>query len=139
MRNTDTDTERPVPIFLIADDDGQSIAEMVERLPPEWFYIPVRDARHLIKYAREFETTAIFLADSFADPPRGGVPRLLQELLDQVGKPVVILAEMWDPQTATRWQRMGAFGCIPHPTRRRERLIRMRDTCNEIALAALRQ
>jgi FixJ family two-component response regulator len=109
-------TEPLAPIFIVADDDEKACAQLMSLLGLDWTYIPVTDPRRVIRYARQFATTAILLSDQIAYPD-GGAARLLQRLLDEVGKPVLILAELWDPELALKWKRMGACDCLPHPTR----------------------
>lgn len=113
---TDGPKEQVAPIFLVADDDREALDRLLALLNGQWFYIPVREARHVVGYAKQFATTAVLLSDGIRYPD-GGSARLLQHLLDQVGKPVVIMSELWDPEVQAKWKRMGAADCIPHPTR----------------------
>ncbi len=113
-------SEPLAPIFIIVDDDEKASAHLMSLLGLDWTYIPVTDPRRVIRYARQFATTAILLSDQIAYPD-GGAAKLLQRLLDEVGKPVIILAELWDPELALKWKRMGARDCLPHPTRPRLR------------------
>ena len=126
-------TRGVAPIFIIADEDREASGRMVGSLTPDWYYIPVADPKFVVKYAKQFATVAILLADELPYP-QGGTARLLQDLLDEVGKPVVILAELWDPGVAEKWKRMGAYDCIPHPTRTRERIKVLRGTLRKLAL-----
>lgn len=120
------------PIFILADDDREAVDRMMSLLGSEWFFIPVTRLRDAVKYARQFATTAVFLAEPI-DYPKGGSARLLQELLDVVGKPVIILSEDWRPGVATKWKRMGALDCLPHPTRSGRRLTAVRTKIQELA------
>ena len=129
-------SERMAPIFIIADDDRSAIERLIRVLHFEWFYIPIWEACLVVRYAAHFATTAVFLADEI-DYPEGGSARLLQQLLDQVGKPVVILTEAWNPEQTERWKRMGAADCIPHPTRFDHRAEGMRAKMQEFALQSV--
>lgn len=112
----------PAPIFIVADDERDAASRLIAMLyPADCFFIPVSDPRQVVRYARSFAISATFLAHPVGFP-RGGTGRLLQDLLDQVGKPVIVLAEDWSPESAERWKRMGAHACVPHPTRTRHRL-----------------
>jgi hypothetical protein len=128
--------ERVAPIFILADDDREAVGRLVPWLPRDWYYIPVADPEMVVKYALEFTTTAIFLSDRM-DSPTNNVPRLLQSLLDDVGKPVVILSEICHPEVVEHWKRMGAQDCLPHPTRTEARVGLMREKMNELVRAAL--
>jgi len=125
--------DQVAPIFIIADDDREAIEHIQKRLNIEWYYVPIWETRLVVRYAKHFATTAIFLADPI-DYSDGGAARLLQDLLDQVGIPVVILSEVWSPEIAEKWRRMGAIDCIPHPTRFNERIEGLRLKMQEIAL-----
>jgi DNA-binding NtrC family response regulator len=125
--------DRLAPIFIIADDNREAIELIQRMLNVEWYYIALWETRLVVRYARHFATTAVFLADPIGYPD-GGAARLLQELLDQVGKPIVILSELWSPETAAKWKRMGAADCIPHPTRFDERMEGLRLKMQEFAL-----
>lgn len=122
------------PIFVIADDDREALERLISMLNTQWYYIPVWDGRSVVRYARQLATTAIFLADSMAYP-EGGAARLLQELIDRVGKPVIILAESWTPKIAEKWKGCGASDCIPHPTRTEKRLEGLRASMQEVVLS----
>ena len=124
--------EHVAPIFILADDDRDAVGRMIQWLPRDWYYIPVTEPEMVVKYAREFATTAVFLADRMDSAPQA-VPRLLQSLLDEVGKPVVILSELWKPEVADSWKRMGAADCLPHPTRYEERFKLLRSRMQELA------
>jgi hypothetical protein len=126
--------DRLAPIFVIADDDREAIEHIQRRLNVEWYYIALWETRLVVRYAKHFATTAIFLADPI-DYPDGGAARLLQDLLDQVGKPVIIMSELWSPEVATRWKRMGAAACIAHPTRCDARMEGLRSMMESFALA----
>ena len=91
--------DQVAPIFIIADDDREAIEHIQKRLNIEWYYVPIWETRLVVRYAKHFATTAIFLADPI-DYSDGGAARLLQDLLDQVGRPVVILSEVWSPEIA---------------------------------------
>jgi hypothetical protein len=124
---------RLAPIFVIADDDREAIELIQKRLCVEWYYIALWETRLVVRYAKHFATTAVFLADP-VEYPDGGAARLLQDLLDQVRKPVVILSEVWSPEVAAKWRRMGASDCIPHPTRCTARIEGLRSTMETFAL-----
>src|SRR6185436_2672750 len=104
------------PIFILADDDKGALERIVERLHTEWFYVPVTNPRVVLKYAKRIDARAIFLADPM-EYPRVGAAFILQRLIDEVGKPVIILTEQWTPEIAATWKRMGAEDCLPHPPR----------------------
>lgn len=129
--------ERPrvAPIFIFADDDGAALNAMMMGINAQWLSVPVSKPTQVLRYARDFATTAVFVADGLDFSKDGGVERLLQYLLD-VGKPVVILTESWSPEVAERWRRMGAQDCLPHPTRTRERFDQLNDKLRELVLAA---
>lgn len=132
-------THEPVPgwvapIFILADDDQEAVNRILESIHQEWTYIPVANPRNVVRYSKELSVTAVFLAAHMAFP-RGGAAALLQNLLDEVGKPVVIMAEEWSPETAERWRRMGAADCIPHPTRQDARMEGLRAKLQDLALA----
>jgi DNA-binding NtrC family response regulator len=133
---TDDATSAPAvaPIFILADDDREAIELIQRMLNVEWYYVPIWETRLVVRYARHFATTAVFLADPI-EYPDGGAARLLQDLLDRVGRPVVILSEVWSPETAEKWRRMGAADCIPHPTRFNERMEGLRMKMEEFSLA----
>jgi len=125
--------QQTAPVFVVADDDRDALDRLLSMLSTQWYYIPVRSGRSVIRYARQFSATAIFLSDSIGYPD-GGAPRLLQDLIDRVGKPVIILAEDWSPDVAARWKGWGAAGCIPHPTRSGQRLEALRASMQEFVL-----
>lgn len=133
MPNTEDAEPRLAPIFIIADDDRGAIELIQKMLPVEWFYVPIWETRLIVRYARQFATTAVFLADPI-NYPEGGAARLLQDLIDKVGKPVVILSEVWSPEIAAKWRRMGAADCIPHPTRFHERMEGLRSKMQEFSI-----
>jgi hypothetical protein len=89
-----------------------------------------------LRYAKDFATTAVFVAEGIDFSKDGGVERLLQYLLDEVGKPVVILSENWSLEVAAKWRRMGAQDCLPHPTRTHEKFEKLNDKLRELVLAA---
>ncbi len=128
--------DRIAPIFILADDDREAVGRLVQWLPRDWYYIPVTEPERVVKYAQEFATTAIFLADRMDGAPKD-VPRLLQALLDEVGKPVVILSEIWHPDVVEHWKRMGAQDCLPHPTRTEARVGLMREKMSELVRGLL--
>ncbi len=130
--------DRIAPIFILADDDREAVGRLVQWLPRDWYYIPVTEPERVVKYAQEFATTAIFLADRMNGRTQD-VRRLLQSLLDEVGKPVVILSELWGPEVVDRWKRMGATDCLPHPTRSEERFKLLRGKMQELTLDTLPQ
>jgi FixJ family two-component response regulator len=127
--------ERLAPIFILADDDKGALDRILERLHNEWFYIPVANPSVVLKYAKRIDVKAIFLADP-VNYPRGGAAFLLQRLIDEVGKPVIVLAEEWTSEIADKWKRMGAEDCLPHPTRFNERMELLRSKMQSLALAA---
>jgi hypothetical protein len=126
------------PIFIFADHDRQAIERILEALPEEWSYIPVSNPKLVVKYAKRIATTAVFLAAPI-DYPRGGAETLLQNLLDDVGKPVILMTESWSPEIRDRWKRMGATDCIPHPTRTQERIATIRRKVQDLALTQMNQ
>ncbi len=126
--------QRQGPIFIFADDDRGAIDRILERLHTEWYYVPVVNPRLVLKYAKRIGTTAIFLADP-VEYPRGGAAALLQRLIDEVGKPVIILTENWTPESAELWKRMGATDCLPHPTRFDRRIERLRAKMQELSVS----
>jgi hypothetical protein len=127
----------PLPIFIVADDDRKASDELVVALySSPCFLVPVLDPTLVIRYARKFGANAVFMADRLSYP-RGGPERLLQEILDRAEKPVFILAEDWTPENAERWKRMGARECLPHPTRTRFRLDRVRLLIRDFAVTAM--
>lgn len=132
-------TARPAPTFVLVDDDRNALELIQRKLDPEWYYVPIWETPLVVWYASHFATTAIFLAEPI-DHPNGGAVRLLQDLRDTVGKPVVILSEVWSPEIAARWKELGASDCIPHPTRFHVRMealrSRMQDFANEAPSAA---
>jgi hypothetical protein len=121
------------PIFILADDDREAIELIQKRLHLEWYYIPIWETRLVVRYSEFFQPIAVFLADPI-NHPDGGAARLLQDLLDRVGKPVVILSETWSPEVVAKWKRMGASDCIPHPTRFVERIEGLRSKMEDFAL-----
>ena len=123
------------PIFVLADDDQGALERILERLNSDWFYIPVRNPGLLLKYAKRVEAKAVFLADP-VDYPRGGAAFLLQRLIDEVGKPVIVLAEEWSPEIRDRWKKLGADDCLPHPTRFDRRLELLRSKMQALALGS---
>jgi FixJ family two-component response regulator len=125
--------KKVAPIFILADDDPQAGAQLIMLLSTQFSFIPVSDSRRVLKTAKDFAITAIFLADGMVYP-QGGSAGLLQRLLDEVGKPVVILSELWSPEVVAKWKRMGAEDCLPHPTRSGERVIVMSRKISEFAL-----
>jgi hypothetical protein len=126
---------KPAPIFIIADDDREACQRLIDGLHDEWCYIPVMKPRLVAQYASQFATTAIFLAAPI-DYPRGGAAALLQRLIDEVKRPVVVLLESWDPVESNRWKSMGATDCIPHPTRTAQRLETVRSKMQALVLEA---
>jgi len=123
------------PIFIFADTDREASQRIFDRLHDEFCYIPVNNPHHVVRYAKQFATTAVFLAAPI-EFPRGGAAALLQQLIDDVGKPVVILLEEWSREEADRWKKMGAVDCLPHPTRFGRRLESVRAKLQELALAS---
>lgn len=135
MKANRRSSPRLAPIFVFADTDREASERIFEHLHGEWCYIPVSNPQLVVHYARQLATTAVFLAAPIGYP-RGGAAALLQKILDEVGKPVVIMLEDWSPEEKTRWQRMGATDCIPHPTRLNSRLSVLRAKLQELALEA---
>lgn len=133
MTDSEAVSPRLAPIFILVDDDREAIEQIQKRLHVEWYYVPIWETTLAVRYANHFATTAIFLADPVGYPD-GGTARLLQDLLDRVGKPVVILSEVWSTEIAARWNRMGASDCIPHPTRCNERMEGLRSKMEDFAL-----
>jgi len=123
------------PIFIFADDDRGAVERFLERIHPEWYYIPVTNPRLVLRYAKRVRTSAIFLASPI-DYPRGGAAALLQRLIDDVGKPVIILLEEWSQEQCVVWKKMGAADCLPHPTRFVRRLEVVRSKMQDLALSA---
>jgi len=126
--------ETLAPIFILAESDPEAVRVIQKLLDVEWTYVSVREAPLVVHYVGRFATTAVFLADSI-DYPGGGAARLLQDLLDRVGKPVVVMSEVWSPEVATKWKRMGAMDCIPHPGRVHERMEVLRTKMQDFALS----
>jgi len=104
------------PVFVLVDDDREASQRIALVLPSDWFFVPVVNPGFAVRYAKRFQPTAVLLAEPVAYP-RGGAARLLQDLLDDAGRPVIILSEDANPEAVERWRRMGASDCIPHPTR----------------------
>jgi len=125
--------ERKAPIFIVADDDREAGMELACNLPPDWFYVPVDIPNQVERYSQFFATAAILLADEIRYP-EGGAARLLQELLDRVQKPVIVLAADWTPEVAAKWRKMGALECVPHPTRSNRRIERLRELILKVVL-----
>jgi hypothetical protein len=132
MAERDSEMDRVGPIFVFGDHDREALDRMLESLPDEWSYIPISNPRRLVQYAKRWATTAIFIAAPL-NFPKGGAENLLQQLLDDVGRPVIVMAETWSPEIQDRWKRMGASDCIPHPTRSQERMAIMRKKVQELA------
>lgn len=126
---------RPAPIFILADDDRGAIDRILERLHPEWYYIPVTNPSLVLKYAKRIGTTAVFLAEPM-EFQKGGAAALLQRLIDEVGKPVIILTERWSQSAVELWKRMGAADCLPHPTRFDQRIELLRAKMQDLALSS---
>jgi len=127
--------ERVIPpaIFILADDDGEAMRRICYSLTSEWYFVPVWQPERVVRFAKRFSARAVFIADR-VEYPRGGAARLLARVVDEVGTPVVILAELWEPKVRAKWKRMGAADCIPHPTRTRERMELLRAKMQEFAL-----
>jgi hypothetical protein len=90
----------------------------------------------VLSYAKRMNPKAIFLAEPL-EFPKGGAPALLKRLLVEVDAPVIILAELWTPDAAEQWKRLGAADCLPHPTRIDQRLEVLRAKMQGIALATV--
>ena len=129
--------ERLAPVFVIADDQRQACERLTEILPPDWFYVPVRNPDLVERYSLQFAPTGIFLADDVAFP-KGGAAKLLQILLDQIGAPVVILAEECTKEERAKWKRMGAKDCIAHPMRWEKRRRGVVEAMKDLSLGPLR-
>lgn len=125
--------ERTTPVFVLVDDDREATHQIALVLPSDWFFVMVHRPALATRYAKRFATTAILLADPIGYP-RGGAARLLQELLDEVERPVIVLSEEWNPEIAERWQRMGARACISHPTRSLHRMSVLREALKDCIL-----
>ena len=123
------------PIFIFADTDREASQRIFDRLHNEFCYIPIHNPNLVVRYAQQFATTAVFLAAPI-DYPRGGAAALLQRIIDDVGKPVIILLEEWSREEAERWRKMGAADCLPHPTRVARRLESVRAKLQELAVAS---
>lgn len=127
MREVKVPVEGLAPVFVLIDDDRDASQRIALVLPSDWFFVPVFQPALAVRYAGRFAPTAVLLAEP-VDYPRGGAARLLQELLDEVERPVIILTEDPSPKSAARWCRMGASACIPHPTRSFRRMSVLRET-----------
>jgi len=125
------------PIFLFADDDFRALDGILEYLHDEWCYIRVPAPRLVVQYARQLSVTAVFLAAP-VDHPNGGAAALLRQLVDEVGKPVIVLVEVWSPKIQAKWKQQGASDCIPHPTRVTRRMHRLRSKMQDLALEQIR-
>jgi DNA-binding NtrC family response regulator len=136
VRKAKNSEEWVAPIFILADDDRQATQRILERLHDEWFYVPVSNSRQVVRYAKRFATTAVFLAVPM-NYPRGGARALLQQLRDEVAKPVVVMVESLNPEVAERWRKIGAADCIAHPTRFEERMKEFRAKIQELAIQAM--
>lgn len=124
------------PIFLLADDDRNAADAIAHRLYPECYYIvQVTNPRHIRNYAKRMNPDAIFLADPI-HYPKGGTDLLLQRLIDEIGKPVIILSELWSSEIVMTWKRKGAADCLPHPTRIDQRLDLLRAKMQDLALSS---
>ncbi len=134
-RDTEPGRPRVAPIFIFADDDGAALNALMMGINAQWLSVPVSKPSQVLRYAKDFATTAVFVAEGLDFSKDGGVERLIQYLLDEVGKPVVILSESWSLEVAERWRRLGAQDCIPHPTRTRERFVRLNEKLRELVLA----
>ena len=128
-------SEWQAPIFILADDDRGAVDRITELLHPEWYYITVTQPKLVTRYAKRVPVAAVFLADPI-EYPNGGTAALLQRLIDEVQKPVIILAEHWTLEAVDQWKRMGAEDCLPHPTRFHERLETLRAKMQSHVLAS---
>ena len=122
------------PIFVLADNDVEALRRLTGIMSPDWYLVPVWDVARIARSARRFSARAIFLADGIAYEG-GGVPALLQLLLDEAEAPVIVMAEVWEPAVAEKWKRMGALDCIPHPTRVDARIEIFRSKLQKLALS----
>ena len=119
--------EGRAPVFVLVDDDREASQRIALVLPGDWFFVPVFHPGRAVRYAKQFAPAAVLLAEP-VDYPRGGAARLLQELLDEAERPVIILTEDPSPRSAARWRRMGASACVPHPTRSFRRMDALQET-----------
>ena len=119
-------------IFVIVDDDAEATNRMIRLLTAEWYYIPVSQPRLAFRYAKQFATAGIFLADQLTISG-GNSMQLLCQLVEEVRKPVVILAEPWSPNEIQRWKDRGAYDCIPHPTRTGIRIKSLKEKMRELS------
>ena len=126
-----------VPIFILADDDREATQRFLERANEEWFYVAVPNPRQVVCYAKRFATTAVFLSEPISYP-KGGAAKLLQELLDEVESPVIVLTEEWGPGVTAKWKRMGASDCLLHPTRVVRKMESVRAKMQELALRSVK-
>jgi hypothetical protein len=92
MGEVQSPAEGKAPVFLLVDDDREAAQRITLVLQGNWFFVPVYQPAFAVRYAKHFMPTAVLLSEP-ADYPRGGAPRLLQELLDEVARPVIILTE----------------------------------------------
>src|SRR5436190_20170956 len=97
--------EGRAPVFVLVDDDREASQRIALVLPGDWFFVPVVQPGLAVRYAKRFSPTAVLLSEP-VEYPRGGAARLLQELLDEVDRPVIILTEDASPHCAARWRRM---------------------------------
>lgn len=122
--------EVSAPVFVLVDDDREASQRIALILPSDWFFVPVFHAGLAVRYSKRFMPTAVLLAEP-VDYPRGGAARLLQELLDQVERPIIVLTEDPSSKSAARWRRMGASACVQHPTRSFRRMDALRETLKD--------
>jgi len=125
------------PVFILADDDKPAADRIASLLyPGTYFIVPVTNPRHVLSYAKRMKPNAIFMAEPISFP-KGGAQVLLRRLIDEVGRPVIVLVELWSPELAARWKGMGAADCLPHPTRSDQRLDLVRSKMQELAISTL--
>ena len=134
----DPNPEEPQgPVFLLADDDKPAADRIASLLYPGSYYIvPVTNPSHVLSYAKRMRPFAIFMAEPISFP-KGGALALLRRLIDEVGRPVIVLVELWTPQLVARWKSLGAADCLPHPTRSDQRLELVRSKMQELAIPTL--
>jgi PleD family two-component response regulator len=126
------------PVFLLVDQHREAVYRIQQTLQSEWLYIPLCDPNLAVPYAKRLSPTAIFLADptSFTESE---TEKLLRALVEEVKKPVVILVELWTPELAKEWKKLGAADCLPHPTRIMGRMNHMNSKMQEFAMAEWRK
>jgi hypothetical protein len=130
MAETGTPVEGFAPVFVLVDDDREASQRIALVLPSDWFFVPVYHPGLAVRYAKQFMPTAVLVAEPL-EYPNGGAARLLQQLLDEVGRPAIILTEDPSPRAVAMWRRLGATACIPHPTRSLRRMDALQETLRD--------